>query len=313
MKRTKHHDEGSLDLLLDTITNTFGSILFITILVALLLRFSGHVSSRKVEVSKADQARAQARLAELSAEVNRLKATLDFIPQSDSEVVRIERSIAAAAQELAAVFQEDAAAATEISDDQDYIVSVHQRLASLSQELERLRPLADESAQQRAKAEETAANLAALASELDRPIDPERIEQTATLPELTSTSKKQIGLFMRYGRVYVMHQWSPAGMRLGPNTDHFVISTRPDGNQSAKARPDAGCLADQATIKSALREILRGFPPDNWVVGLVVNEDSFPQFQTVKSTLVALGYQYEPFPIEVGNGAWDMGGSARGQ
>ena len=84
MKRTKHHDEGSLDLLLDTITNTFGSILFITILVALLLRFSGHVSSRKVEVSKADQARAQARLTELSAEVNRLKATLDFIPQSDS-------------------------------------------------------------------------------------------------------------------------------------------------------------------------------------------------------------------------------------
>ena len=313
MKRTKHHDEGSLDLLLDTITNTFGSILFITILVALLLRFSGHVSSRKVEVSKADQARAQARLTELSAEVNRLKATLDFIPQSDSEVVEIERSIAAAAQELAAVLQEDAAAATEISEDQDYIVSVHQRLASLSQELERLRPLADESAQQRAKAEEMAANLAALASELDRPIDPERIEQTATLPELTSTSKNQIGLFMRYGRVYVMHQWSPAGMRLGPNADHFVISTRPDGNQSAKARPDAGCLADQATIKSALREILRDFPPDNWVVGLVVNEDSFPQFQTVKSTLVALGYQYEPFPIEVGNGAWDMGGSARGQ
>lgn len=313
MKRSKQYDEGSLDLLLDTITNTFGSILFITILVALLLRLSGSASPRKLEASKTDQAYAQAHLAELSAETTRLTATLDSLPESDSDVAHIEEHVAAAAKELANILQEDAATASAIREDQDFISAVNQKIATTAEQLERLQPLADEKAKQRAAAEEIAANLAALALNLDRPIDPERIEQTAALPELTSTAKKQVGLFMRYGRIYIMHEWSPDGQRLGPNTNHFVISPRPDGNQSAKARPDAGHLADHGKIKPALSTILRGFPPDEWVVAIVVHEDSFPQFQTLKSAIVALGYQYEPFPVEEGNGAWDTGGAARGQ
>jgi hypothetical protein len=93
--------EGSLELLLDTITNTFGSVLFITMLVAILLRMSGHATQDREPTSKIEQARVAARAAELSAEIDRLKATLETLPYSDPAMPRIEADVARAMQETA--------------------------------------------------------------------------------------------------------------------------------------------------------------------------------------------------------------------
>ena len=42
MRRCKGHHGSSMDLLLDTITNTFGGVLFLAILVAVLLQITGY-------------------------------------------------------------------------------------------------------------------------------------------------------------------------------------------------------------------------------------------------------------------------------
>jgi hypothetical protein len=119
---------------------------------------------------------------------------------------------------------------------------------------------------------------------------------------------------MRYGRLYVMHRWSEAGEQLGPNPDHFLISQRPDGTQTATARPDAGMIADAATVQGDLRRILKTFPADQWVVGVAVYDDSFSQFQAVKVALVELGYQYFPVRTGPGDPVRDRGrGVIRGQ
>lgn len=314
MARSRQSVEGSLDLLLDTITNTFGSILFITMLVAILLRMSGRSSGDQEPVSKTAQARAEARVGELTAEIDRLKTAIDALPADDPMLARIENEVTATAREASRVLAEDAATATEIVMDQERVAELQNQAAQTEKQLAQLEPVAKEQAERRKKAEERATELASLAVELDRPVDPNRIVQTATLPELIATKKEQFGLYMRYGRVYVMHRRGTDGERLGPNTDDFVVTSRPDGRQSAKARPDAGQIADGATIKTTLRAILQRFPPAEWVVAVIVNEDSFAQFQSVKSALVDLGYQYDPIIVRSDGGVWDSGGtSKRGQ
>jgi hypothetical protein len=110
-----------------------------------------------------------------------------------------------------------------------------------------------------------------------------------------------------------MHDWDDSGNRLGPNSNHFVITKRTDGRQSAHARPDAGHIADEATSQKTVREILRRFPSDKCYVQIVVNDDSFSQFQTLKESLVDPGYQYERIPRREDDGVWDQGGVDRGQ
>jgi len=314
MPRSRDTVDASLELLLDTITNTFGSVLFITMLVAVLLRVSGQSEAERPPLSKTDQARTEARMAELAAEVESLKSTLDSLPVADPATARIEADIVAAAQETARLMADDTAVAASIVSEQEAMAALEAQVAHTQRELERMLPLADEQATRRREAEEGAAALAKAAVELDRPVDPTRIVQTAQLPELVETEKEQIGLLMRYGRIYVMHERSPAGERLGPNQSHFVITMRPDGRQTAKARPDAGHIADGATVNATLRQILARHPADKWVIAIVVNEDSFSQFQSVKSALVDLGYEYEPITARSGDGIWDSGGdSKRGQ
>ena len=314
MPRSRDTVDASLELLLDTITNTFGSVLFITMLVAVLLRVSGQSEAERPPLSKTDQARTEARMAELAAEVESLKSTLDSLPVADPATARIEADIVAAAQETARLMADDTAVAASIVSEQEVMAALEARVAHTQRELERMMPLSDEQATRSREAAEEAAALAIAAVELDRPVDPTLIIQTAQLPELAETQKEQIGLLMRYGRIYVMHERGRALERLGPNQSHFVITARPDGRQTAKARPDAGHIADGATVKATLRQILADYPADKWVVAIIVNDDSFSQFQSVKAALVDLGYQYEPITARSGDGVWDSGGdSKRGQ
>jgi hypothetical protein len=314
MARKHESVEGSLDLLLDTITNTFGSVLFITMLVAILLRTAGIASVAQESPSKVDQARAEARISELNAEVERLRLKLDSLPSADPALARVEAEITRLLEEMAQVLAEDAAVAAETTVDQERAAELKRKIVEAREKLERLKPLAQEQADRRKRAEERAAELAKAAIELDKPVDPTRITQTARLPELEPTKKEQIGIYMRYGRVYVMHAWGPGGERLGPNTEHFVVTSRSDGRQSARARPDAGYIADGSTVTKTLRNILRHHPAEAWVVALGVHEDSFSQFQAVKAALVELGYQYEPLIIRKESGLWDSGGTGkRGQ
>jgi hypothetical protein len=314
MARKHESVEGSLDLLLDTITNTFGSVLFITMLVAVLLRTADISVKTQESPSKTDQARAEARIDELTAEVKRLQMKLDSMPPADPTLARVEAEIALVLEETTRVLVEDAAVVAETVADQERAADLERAMAELRETLSRLKPLAEEQAERRKRAEQRAAELARAANELDKPVDPTRITQTARLPELAASKKEQFGIFMRYGRVYVMHEWGAAGERLGPNSRHFVITTRPDGRQSAQARPDAGYIADGATVTKTMQDILRGHPADGWVVAVIVNEDSFSQFQTVKSALVKLGYQYEPIVVRENEGIWDSGGTGkRGQ
>jgi hypothetical protein len=308
MTRSRVSVEGGLELLLDTITNTFGSILFITMLVAILLRMSGRPSADHQPVSKTAQARIEARVAELSADMDRLTAALASLPPADPELARLDDEIARTARETATLLAQDAATAVDTARDQERLAELERQATRTADDLKNVEPCAEKEATRRTQVEKEAAELATLAVELDRPVDPDKIVQTATLPELTEQKKKQFALHVKYGRVYAWHVFDKDGNRLGPNPDQFIILPRPDGKLSVRARPEAGHIADGVTIQGALEEMLKSFPPRNWVICVIVAEDSFAQFQTIKAALVELGYQYEPIVIRDGEGIWDAGG-----
>lgn len=309
--------DSSLELLLDTITNTFGSVLFLTILVTLLLRTAGDGAAdsepREPPMSATDQALLEARIADATRDCDQLQARLVGITPVEPGLVALQATVVERASEAVRALAEVAAADGRTLEKQRLAVAADAELNRVDTAMAEIKPRAEKEAERRRSLEEEAAALAKLAVELDRPVDSAKIVQTAVLPVLGATDKKQIGLYLRYGRLYVMHRWTDAGEQLGPNPDHFLVVSKPDGTQAATARPDAGCIADAATVQRDLARTLRSFSADGWVVGVVVYDDSFAQFQAVKAALVELGYEYEPIRTGPGNPVRDRGGSSRAQ
>lgn len=313
----KQSSDSSLELLLDTITNTFGSILFLTILVTLLLRSSGGSldDERPVQppMSAADQAMIEERIDEVSREAERLQQRLASFPASDPGLAAIQTAIMETTGELARITAEEGSIAARTLEAQRVALTVADECEKLDTELAEVTPRAVQQEERRRTLENEADTLAKLAIDLDRPVDPTRIVQTAVLPVIGATDKKQFGLYMRYGKLYVMHRWSEAGDRLGPNEDHFVVTPATDGTQVAIARPDAGVIVDGISIEQDLRTMLRRFPSDAWTIGVVVYDDSFSQFQAVKAAIVSLGYEYAPIRTGPDDPVRDKGGVPRAQ
>lgn len=313
----KSPPDSSLELLLDTITNTFGSVLFLTILVTLLLRTAGDAArdSKPLEapMSLADQDLLESRIADASRDCELLQIRLAKLATADPALLALQATVLKRTNETVGILAEVAGIDGRALEDQRIAMASDAERNRIDTALSEIKPEAEKEAERRRVVEAEAKELAKLAVDLDRPVDSAKIVQTAVLPVLGATEKKQIGLYMRYGRLYVMHRWNEAGERLGPNPEHFLIAQQPDATQTATARPDAGFIADAATVRRELVRILKAFPPDQWVVGVVVYEDSFAQFQAVKAALVELGYEYEPIRTGPGNPVRDRGGSSRGQ
>jgi hypothetical protein len=322
MKRRRPTDD-SLDLLLDTITNTFGSVLFLTMLVALLLRTTAKTMSSTADapqasvgepVSEREQARRAARVDELSIEIDILTRSLQAIPPEDPELARLQATIVTATNESSRMLREDGAMTAAIAEDQRRIAEARAEAAQLESNLEAIRKRVTIEADRREWAEREAAELARAAIELDRSAAARGIIQVnVPILENLTPGKRQIGLFLRHGRVYLMHRWGPDGERLGPNPDHFVITPRRGGDQTARARPEMGLPVDDPLFREALTAILKPFPPDDWVVGIAVHQDSFFGFQSAKHALIELGYKYEPLPTGPSHPIQDNGDGAQAQ
>lgn len=169
-------------------------------------------------------------------------------------------------------------------------------------------------AERRQRAEAEAADLARSEIELDRPAEATGVVQTS-VPVLDHIppGERQVGLYLRYGRIYLMHQWGPDGERLGPNPDHFMITPRSADTQTARPRPGTGLLVGGPRLREELSGLLSPFPSKDWVVGFAVHQDSFGYFQAVKQALIELGYRYEPLPTGPNRSIQDSGDKARAQ
>ena len=319
--RRRRADDSSLELLLDTITNTFGGILFIAILLSLLLNSSSQTAreaaSRVEPMSAVEQAQLESRVADLQQDVENLRRRVAAAPQpgdSQAEDSELGKLSAAAAAVEAAVAKSTEAIRNTLESQREAATATEQ-FEMLEQDRKSVKEQLAEAEHRLAAAQEEAAKLAEAALQIDRPQGPTEIQQTVSLPSLRPSLKTEVSLYVRFDKIFMMHLWKN-GERLGPNTDQFVIAPTPseDGvRQVARPKPATGKDVNAATITEDLRRMLQSFPPNRFVVSVIVFEDSFDVFQLIKAAIVRNGYEYRPIPLSPGQSVVDSGGRGEAQ
>lgn len=316
MSNRRRTGDSSLELLLDTITNTFGGVLFLAILVSLLLRTASSTNSSPAPatttISVSEQAEYEVRLEDLQDQLARLQRprTPDPALASDSQPDRSQDEAALLSAELAAAVHEQATVGLQTAAFQ------REREAAMA-EMTGLADRRTAAAEQLSRAQagmdaatEESRRLQQVRLTLERNSKPTTIEQTVGMPTLRETQKQQVAVLLRFGRLYMMHRWRD-GVRLGPNPDHFVVT--PGTPPIARPKPNAGVAVSAETITSELRRLLRPFPEAQWVVAVVVFHDSFVEFQILKQAIVEAGYEYNPISVGPGGSVFDSGGPGRAQ
>lgn len=285
--RRSQSDDSSLELLLDTICNTFGGVLFMAILIVILLQTSNRAPTLpESDVPAAELVELEQQLADVLAEVQTL-----------------HQAVAAQEQVLAQVapesLQESAA-----------------ELAGLQAHRNALREAKLETLQQLSELEIKRQTLAAQLAELDKALsdarqtrdaamrslqaEQEARTQTAKLPKSRSTRKREVTLLVRYGKVYFPDNYSSSLTIKSLNLDDMIVLEDDRDGTSLTPKPYAGLPATDPAFAEKLLARLKPHTPRGWYVAIGIWDDSFAQFAPLRATLVNHGYEYRLIPITDG-------------
>ena len=250
MSRRRYQRQDSLELLLDTICNTFGGVLFIAILVVLLLQQSGGIpknDSTPAQVSPVELQLLANRMESVAADLTRLRnnrdsqlaVVKDFAPETIREQIVRRHEVTAKQENLQVAIDKLLADAAVLAGRVEQLDATNDSARTdLERALERLKQ-----AQLKLDSERQA-----------------RVQEVR-MPVIRSVAGKQeIGLVVRYGRVYVWHRYGPGYQRLGLNTDDFVILTEEDGGLATRPKPTGGVVLTGGNgSQMAVRQTLRRF------------------------------------------------------
>jgi hypothetical protein len=313
MSRRKRTADSSLELLLDTICNTFGGVLFLAILICVLLRMASPiVQTAQDQITPEELQAMESQLDTLVAEIETLQAAQaqqDKIAGqvADSSQKKLFDQVTKERAERDRLFQDRLRTVAEVH-------KTHRRTAELLKELESLRQNLETARQsikdQTAEMVETQAERDKLAFKADELVKAMQAAQarTAPLPRQRRSSKDSVGLIVRFNRLYVWHKYDALG-RAGLNTDEFVFVEDRGTHVVTMPKPYAGVPLGVSDSPAQITTRLRQFDPSDVYLTVVIWADSFQSFQTLKNTIVGLGFEYRLMPMADGQSVFDRGGA----
>jgi hypothetical protein len=134
----------------------------------------------------------------------------------------------------------------------------------------------------------------------------------AKLPRQRVSSKREVGVLVGNGRLYIWHRYSPSGERMGINTDDVtIVDDKGEVMKTTLKRNGGAPIGAGADAERDIRAKLNGFDPKTMYIAVAIWEDSFGQFQHLKKVLVDLGFEYRLIPLEEDDSISDHGGSDR--
>lgn len=299
MARTTNTTD-SLELLLDTICNTFGGILFIALLVVILLQLAGDGTPSAAKTSTVSPVE----FAELQREMQSLHAEL----QQLREVRQVqERQLAVFAPDELQDLAADRSAAQTRRD--QLLTQREQALHALAETAGDLVELRSELDQRRDDLAAARARVGDLQQELER--GRARRTQELRTPIVTAeASRREVAVVVQYGRLYLVHAYGSTGFRSGPNLDDFIVLREEVGGIRVTPNPVAGVpLDDSPECREAVLARLRRFPAQAYYIAVVVRPDSYGDFRWLREALQAAGYSYRLMPTDAGDPIVDRGGS----
>ena len=318
MGRRSSANESSLELLLDTICNTFGGVLFLAMLVSLLLTQTRKRTESESEsadpvpaVSAADLVRLDTEAEELEQQIQQLEKLVGDVEGMAGEfaepdykekleamqtVEREQRTLAAKRVRILSDIA-DAQAAAARAGAQTATTQRQQKAADAdqSQAENRLE-------QAKLEREQLIQSAIAIQKTLEETTS---VKTTGRAPRERETSKQEFGAVLKYGRMYLMHIYKSGDREV--NAEEFVVTTGLVHN-TAEPKPSAGLdLRTSDSLQSKIRQRLIKHPPGSWYLCLDVHPDSFEEFLSLTAAIVSLGYEYRLMPTN--KGVMDTGGS----
>lgn len=307
MARRRGSGDSSLELLLDTICNTFGGVLFLAMLVSLLLS----QTRRKTDASAADPAPAvsAADLVRLDTRAEDASTAVAALAEQVEQARGVAGGLAVpnAAELTAAADAAEERAREAESRRTDLLATLAAQQAATAraaaakaQDERERRRLAEEADQARKRLADAVAERDELVATAIRIRDDSTrratVRTTGQTPRMRKTTKTEFGLMIRYGRLYLMKKLH-GGLQV-VNDEDFTLTPGPILNQ-ARAKPHGGVDLRAVEGRDAeLRRRVADFPADEWYACLVVFPDSFEEYLTVKNWLVERGYECRLVPTE---------------
>lgn len=300
MKRRRKPPLDSLGLLLDTICNAFGGILFITLLLAVLVRMTPTTTeaSPAQGAPSAEELRALAeQSADLQSEIKTVTLAVEQLSplQADDPVlqeladsVRDKRSQAEQARE------QRSATLQEVAEDRAEAAEINERNAAVDAEFE-------------ARTDQLA--------ELQGDLETAKAKKTTQTgrSQVEQTNKIPVGIIIRYGRMYVWHLYSPQGVRLGMNPDDmFIVERTPRGIVCSPIPFKGVPIPDDSANGQPIVDRLSQFDSDRHFLDIVVWPDSFKEFGHLRNILVSVGFEYNLLPTDGKDEIRDRGGVNHG-
>ena len=270
----------SLDLLLDTLCNTFAALIFIAILLVVVN--SDQVTEGTQQKQALDEAKVellQRQIANLDADIARLTkmpgATAKAVSKPSADTVGLQAQVGDLERRKREAEAILAIKATDISSISMLDIEETKRLAD--QKAKQLQ--ADISALSAAKAE--AARLQLQLKELGAAVDATKIpkKEEFRLPKERGDGGKQgIFTFVSGGRIYPIYFFRGGG--LSENTDTISWASKGSGQQPTLLAA-RGWSANGANAADWTR-FIRDLPKDRYYLSFLVWPDSFNEFKKAK-------------------------------
>ena len=283
MSRRAHlAPDDSLELLLDTICNTFATVIFISMLASLLAQNSAPQTMNAAEVAAATQAVAQLELdaeqladrrAALERELAQQSALLDRF--ASSETLQLATAVRNLLSEHSQLLADSNAAAEDLLQTEQQQLELEQSLARLREELQR----------QQQDHQAAASEL----SELET-----RQGREAVIRRVHETDKFALTYALDNGRLYSVHTLSGPGSDVTDVTINRTdcLVTERNGRTEITMKPTAGvAIRDNADAREQARQRFRNVG-SSFVVRLFVARDSFAEFHQIKEVLRELQLEY---------------------
>ena len=284
MKRKSGSSGDSLDLLLDTICNTFGGILFISMLVVILV----NAASQDVSSSLPTQVDHQ-RLVESRRQLSDMTIKLDSLRLAVRQTEQLRDRFTDA---------EGQAVIDDLQVLQDTTELLHETRDASLWELAETQELINETARETARLRVAMRNAQQDLAATQRQLESEVAlrSRTSKLPRQKTTTRQQAPFFLKAGRLCSYANVDSRGNLSRNETEVRLLEEGgktfavPVGGAGLMVKPD-GSNVDEVTRR------LEPFDESKYFIAIVVWDDSFEQFQIIKDAAVRGNYEYQLIPM----------------
>lgn len=275
MRRSLNSKKDSLDLLLDTICNMFGSIILITLLIV-VISSNTNTKPSPIDLQTVDRDETQRRIQSASEEIDRLKdelAEADPPDETTNEITKLQKEVEDARQSLASAKERRANNEQELSVDYAAVAQKAATAAKVSaEEIVRLENAIDSDEK---RIEQLKKDIAAMAAKIEKITDSRT--QKIRLPRERSTGKSATPVIFIYNEIFPVYERDISKIGMLEIDEYSTLLSPKKGR---------GYSRDPADVKRSLDGI-----PSGRYAACYVFPDSIEAFRVFRNLATAEGME----------------------